>query len=1664
MKKLLLITIALMIGAYSFAQVLMSEYSFTYTAGTYTEITGGTLLGNESIDDQRFVDPAVPLGGTTTTGVGFPIGFDFTYGGVVFDRVAINANGWISLGHSSLTPSVNNASTSGYTPIGSTTAITPAYLVNRIAPFGRDLQAQTGATLRIETVGTAPNQELVIQWKNYRKWNATGDSFNFQIRLQQNGNKVVFVYGSFTNNTTATTAQVGLRGEPATTATNWKNLSSTTSWTAPAAGGTNSATMTNSTTVFPPSGTTYTWAPPVVGAPPNPANIVSPANGAVNVSLTPTLSWASGGGSPTGYDVYFNGSLVSPNQTGTTYVPGTLSYSTAYTWQIIPKNANGDATDCPVWGFTTMADPTITAFPYVQNFDSVTAPALPIGWMAIDNNGDGDAWITYATTPRSAPNAAMIYTDYNTANDDYLVTPPVVLTGNQRMKFWTKAQSTSEVDEVAVLLSSTTPTAAAFTIVALPSFPVNFTTYAEYTVDLSAYSGTHYIAFARKEAPADGWRLYIDDVTIENIPVSPILTLSPTSWDFGQTVINTAPTKQFSITNTGAGTLEIGSIGISGDYFSLTTNPAPASLTTGQSATFTVQYAPTAVGTHEGTVTINDNRAVTTVDLDGVCVDPSIYYANLPYTQNFDSVTTPALPFGWSKVGTTGSVYTQSTSSYSAPNCMYIYTPAATLALPPVNMATETVLRMKFWARANYTAGDALIVGYLTNPSDASTFTPIQSFTMAGLTYAQYQVTLGAVTGIKYYAIQAGTLYYSMLIDDVVIEEVPPVPVFSYNPASINFGNVLQNVAAPAQNVTITNTGGGTLNIGAADISITGPQSAMFSYVATNLPAALAAGQSVVIPVSVTVTQQGPVSATLTIANSQSRTNYDVALSATGLPAGTMVYMLGNIPTAYNTAPTTASRSDQPGVLNFTVPAGRRITGVDTAYSMLAQNVAYMSEQRSFLVCATNNQTEPAVYSGVGSSGGTYAYNRTGLTLANNLTGDVSFELHAFRTWGNATGYEGTNDYYNYIVNGTWMLIVYTDVIPVGGPAAPILTYPADEATNLPRTGFNLQWQVNPAGSDPTRYMVYLAGDPTDILESEFQWETVNTTFNPITEGAFEYYYDDVWYWTVKAINVHGEAAATPIWFEIQSDPAVTTFPWNENFDAALTVPSGWTTADVDGAGTNWVGSATYSHSAPNSFKHGFSTSPTTGQNGWLISPPVTVPAGNYYLSWWNYNVYPTWMVYNGVKVNTTNNPADPNWVELWSNSTPATAWSQAVVSISAYAGQTVHFAFNYQGYDGDDWYIDDVSVYELLVDTFGPTITHLPLINTPREDIGQYVVAGIVDDATWNNPIGGANMYYSINGGTTWSAPVAMTLDVAPTYYALIPAQALGTTVTYKIEAWDSLNNTTVTNNFAYGVNDPTWIWYDQGGTTYLGYTTTAFGPTVLFDNPFYGTGNAMQLLATDGSSYYGNAANLQIQTYDGTNLVPYFATPIPVTFGVQTYETFDLSTYNVQITTPYFLVSYLDVPMGNYILFDGTYNYGTSYVYQGATLYTMSNPGSWAIGAFVQTGASQALNAPVVTIASSINGVHLSWMDVDGASSYKVFGAADPYAADPWPLLGTVATPGYTYNGTDGAKFFKVVADSNAPTRLVSVVSAPVNISNRPAVRAQIAPKSSLNRKLKK
>lgn len=90
---------------------------------------------------------------------------------------------------------------------------------------------------------------------------------------------------------------------------------------------------------------------------PAPAVLSSPANGSFAMPEL-TLKWNCGSGVPTSYDLYFGTSNNPPflvNHLLNSYSISGLLPGTTYHWKVVPRNANGQAVNCPVWSFATPA-------------------------------------------------------------------------------------------------------------------------------------------------------------------------------------------------------------------------------------------------------------------------------------------------------------------------------------------------------------------------------------------------------------------------------------------------------------------------------------------------------------------------------------------------------------------------------------------------------------------------------------------------------------------------------------------------------------------------------------------------------------------------------------------------------------------------------------------------------------------------------------------------------------------------------------------------------------------------------------------------------------------------------------------------------------------------------------------------------------------------------------------------------------------------------------------------------------------------------------------------------------------------------------------------------------------------------------------------------------
>jgi hypothetical protein len=93
------------------------------------------------------------------------------------------------------------------------------------------------------------------------------------------------------------------------------------------------------------------------------------------------------------------------------------------------------------------------------------------------------------------------------------------------------------------------------------------------------------------------------------------LGANPTSLDFGTVQVGSNQRLSESVTNTGGSTLNISTVGISGGAFALSGITTPVTLAAGQSATFTVTFAPSSAASANGSVAVTSNGSNPTLSI-----------------------------------------------------------------------------------------------------------------------------------------------------------------------------------------------------------------------------------------------------------------------------------------------------------------------------------------------------------------------------------------------------------------------------------------------------------------------------------------------------------------------------------------------------------------------------------------------------------------------------------------------------------------------------------------------------------------------------------------------------------------------------------------------------------------------------------------------------------------------------------------------------------------------------------------------------------------------------------------------------------------------------------------------------------------------------------------
>ena len=154
---------------------------------------------------------------------------------------------------------------------------------------------------------------------------------------------------------------------------------------------------------------------------------------------------------------------------------------------------------------------------------------------------------------------------------------------------------------------------------------------------------------------------------------------------------------------------------------------------------------------------------------------------DFPYSENFDSQLPSQMPLCWNSIGNYSTQPYVSTSYYiSSPQALYMYAYGSTAFSmvaspeldPTVSLSTKMIsLKMRSGSTSNM-----MIVGVLTDNTDASTFMPVDTLQCSATnTWEDHQVFLNNYSGAGHYIgfKLISPSGYSNYIDDIVIDDIP---------------------------------------------------------------------------------------------------------------------------------------------------------------------------------------------------------------------------------------------------------------------------------------------------------------------------------------------------------------------------------------------------------------------------------------------------------------------------------------------------------------------------------------------------------------------------------------------------------------------------------------------------------------------------------------------------------------------------------------------------------------------------------------------------------------------------------------------------------------------------------------------------------------------------
>jgi len=520
-------------------------------------------------------------------------------------------------------------------------------------------------------------------------------------------------------------------------------------------------------TCFPPTGITFTG----------------------HTTSSVTVNWVAPATAPAnGYEVYYSTSNTAP--TATTVLDATNSVTSTSLFAALNGLSSGtqyyvwvrsvcSASDKSPWSIPYMVTTPCTTFslPYAIDFENATIPEMPVCTVR-ENVGSGNNWTTSSPSAYGFTTKVLTYI-YNSSNpaNAWFHTGGVNLTAGTSYRVYFKyAKNTTGYTEKLKITYGTAQDAATQTNVihdytAVPDIASAVQAYHDFTPSVS---GVYYLGFNIYSA-ANQYNLYIDDILIMESPTC----IEPTGVSIS------------GITTGGASVSFTPPTVVPGSgyqvYYS-TTNTAPTAST--------VLDATNSVTAPASPATLTGLNPATTyyvwVRSDCGAGNLSMWSVSSSFTtscvlvtefsENFNATAVNALPSCWAKLttGASANAYVQASTAMSSPNALYVYGDSSSsnvyVTMPQVSTLSSGNYRLRFKARANFTAGGILEIGYMSNPTDHTTFTALGTYTSSSTTAIDnYSLNItGVPAGITTLALRhTGAPAYSILVDDVIYEPVP---------------------------------------------------------------------------------------------------------------------------------------------------------------------------------------------------------------------------------------------------------------------------------------------------------------------------------------------------------------------------------------------------------------------------------------------------------------------------------------------------------------------------------------------------------------------------------------------------------------------------------------------------------------------------------------------------------------------------------------------------------------------------------------------------------------------------------------------------------------------------------------------------------------------------